>query len=172
MAAVKFLAVLCCAACAGADLSERLRYFETLHHVNLKVRSRRSADSPHIERKDVSFSALGRTFDLTLTPGTPVVGSDFRAKVVRGDGSMSDLYVDLNNFYNGHLSGDSSVKADAFVEDGIWTANIYDKDEIYTLEPSSPHLPKSDNHTMIVYKQSDIVWDSIYPDLAGSPNQK
>ena len=40
------------------------------------------------------------------------------------------------------------------------------------LQPSSPHLPKSDNHTMIVYKQSDIVWDSIYPDLAKSPNQR
>ncbi|KAK3775688.1 hypothetical protein RRG08_050525 [Elysia crispata] len=172
MGAVKVLALFCCVSCVGAELSERLRYFETLHHVNMKVRRRRSANLPHLERKDVSFSALGRTFDLTLTPGTPVVGSDFTAKVVHRDGSTSDLFVDLNNFYNGHLSGDESVKADAFMEDGIWTANIYDKDEIYTLEPSSPHLPKSDNHTMIVYKQSDIVWDSIYPDLAKSPNQR
>ncbi|RUS81467.1 hypothetical protein EGW08_010765, partial [Elysia chlorotica] len=134
MAVLKVLAFLCCFPCVTAELSERLRYFETVHHVNVRVRSRRSADRPHLEIKDVSFTALGRKFDLMLTPGTPVVGSDFSAKVVHGDGSSSNLYVNLNNFYNGHLAGDESVKADAFMEDGIWTANIYDKDEIYTLE--------------------------------------
>ncbi|GFN89608.1 disintegrin and metalloproteinase domain-containing protein [Plakobranchus ocellatus] len=61
MDSAKILALLGCITLVAADLSDRLRYFETLHHVNIKVRKRRSTDAfSNLEKKDVSFSALGR----------------------------------------------------------------------------------------------------------------
>ncbi|XP_059169237.1 ADAM 17-like protease [Physella acuta] len=155
----------------AAELQDQLRYFEVLNHVDIKVRKKRSIDNPGKENKDVSFSAFGKKFDLVLSPGSPAIAGDFSAKLVYKDGSSSPLYVNQNDFYTGHLLGNKDIKADAYTEDGIWSANVYEKDEIYSLEPSWRHLPPSDNHSMIVYRTSDIKWNNIFPDIDKSPNK-
>lgn len=49
------------------DLHKKLHYFETLHHVNIKVatsRHKRSTDNSKIDVKDVSFNAFGRYLNI------------------------------------------------------------------------------------------------------------
>ncbi|XP_035829018.1 ADAM 17-like protease, partial [Aplysia californica] len=167
--------LLCLLLCrVSAELRRQLKYYETLSHVDVRVRKRRSVGGGDhgTGTKDISFAALGREFNLVLTPGSPVLAAGFQAHLVNGDGSSAPLYISQNNFYTGHLSEDEDVKTDALAEEGLWTANIYDKNDTYTLEPSWRHLPRSDNHSMIVYKHSDILWDNIFPDLKKTPGQR
>ena len=49
----------------------------------------------------------------------------------------------------------SSVRATWEDDDNV-IATVMTKDDIYVVEPSWRHLPQSDNHTMIVYRKSDI----------------
>ncbi|CAG5128770.1 unnamed protein product, partial [Candidula unifasciata] len=153
-------------------LHDQLLYFETLHHVDVKVRRKRSVDGHDSHSKDISFSALGKNFHLVLMPGSPALSADFTVKLVFGDGQTVPLYINENNFFTGHLADDENVKADAHTEDGFWTASIYDKEDVYTLEPSWRHLPPSDNHSMIIYRHSDIKWDNIFPHLDKAPNKR
>nr|KAI8744900.1 ADAM 17-like protease isoform X2 [Biomphalaria glabrata] len=162
---MKFIGYCLYISLVAAELHEQLHYFETLKVVDVKVRKKRSLDSQTSFTKDVTFSAFGRNFNLFLTPGSPVISADLAIKLVYGDGRTSPLYIDHNAFYTGHSADDETVKVDAYQEDGAWGINIYEKNEIYTLEPSWRHLPPSDNHSMIVYRHSDIKWNNLFPEL-------
>jgi disintegrin and metalloproteinase domain-containing protein 17 len=50
------------------------------------------------------------------------------------------------------------------MEDGVITANIETKEDIYHIEPSWRHLPDTDDQTMIAYKESDIKFSWTEPD--------
>ncbi|CAL1547018.1 unnamed protein product, partial [Lymnaea stagnalis] len=152
------------------ELGDQLRYYETLDHLDIKVRRKRSTDSNGFDEKYVSFSAFNREFNLVLKPGTKVLTADFSAKLVYSDGRSAPLNVNPNDFFSGHITGDKSVKADAYTEDGVWGANIYDENDTITLEPAWRHLPSPNNHTMIVYRHSDVKWDNIFPNLNTSLN--
>lgn len=52
----------------------------------------------------------------------------------------------------------SAVRA-TWEDDNNIIATVKTQDEIYVIEPSWRHLPESDNHTMIVYKKSDVKMD-------------
>lgn len=157
----------------SADLHKKLHYFETLKTVNLAARKRRSVDSSFRESKEISFQALGRNFNLVLYPGTSVLSVNFQANTVDRFGRKKPFYVNPNEFFTGHLAEDASVKVAAHFEDGILSSTITFPNETYAIEPAWRHLPPSDNHTMIVYRGSDVKWDELYPtDEQGRKREK
>jgi disintegrin and metalloproteinase domain-containing protein 17 len=50
------------------------------------------------------------------------------------------------------------------LQDGVITANIETKEDIYHIEPSWRHLPDTDDQTMIAYRESDIKFSWTEPD--------
>ncbi|XP_059160871.1 ADAM 17-like protease [Physella acuta] len=167
MQIIHIFAVICG---LSAELHNQLRYFEVLHHLDIRVRKKRSVDNPHAIVKDVSFFAFGRNFNLIFTAGSKVITGDFTATLVHKDGSSSPLYVDHTEFYTGHLLENKDVTANAYTDGGLWSIHVYGKEETYSLEPSWPHLPPSDNHTMIMYRTSDIKWSNILPGFHANQN--
>ncbi|XP_076458645.1 ADAM 17-like protease [Babylonia areolata] len=149
----------------SANLHQKLRHFETLQSVDLRVVSRRkrSVEGSEVDTKQISFRALGRRFNLVLYPGSPVLSPSFKAKTVDSDGNTHTFNVNPNHFYTGHLADDRSVSVDAHFEDGILSSNIRFPHDTYVVEPAWRHGPPSENYTMITYRGSDVNWEEIFP---------
>ncbi|KAK7493003.1 hypothetical protein BaRGS_00015733 [Batillaria attramentaria] len=150
-------------ACDSKHVHRKLRYYETLNTVDVSSRAKRSVDGSYLVQKEISFRAFGRTFDLILSPGSPVLAPDLKAKTVDRHGRETLFHVSPHDFYTGHLAEGRSVKVHAHFEDGILSASVHFPSEVYVVEPAWRHLPPSDNYTMIVYRASDVKRDEATP---------
>ncbi|KAK7485995.1 hypothetical protein BaRGS_00022747 [Batillaria attramentaria] len=138
------------------DMDKKLRYFETLKTVHTASRRRRRSDGRFVDSERVSFQAFGRSFHLVLYPGAPVLAPDFQARTVDESGTEMPVHVDPSEFFLGHLEDDVSVNVEAHFEGGSFSSSIQFHNDTYAVEPAWRHLPGSDNHSMIVYRESDM----------------
>ena len=151
------------------DLTKNLRHYETIHKSQLshQVVKRGATLSTHKynQIKEVEFKALGKDFKLILSPTKGLLSSKFRAVEV-DDEDEKEVFipVDKDSFYDGRVFGEDESKAQVHMEDGVITANIKTKDDIYHIEPAWRHLPDQDQETMIAYKESDIKFSWTEPD--------
>ena len=53
----------------------------------------------------VFWAYFDRRFNLVLYPGSPVLGPNFKARTIDGDGRVETFDVNPNNFYTGYLAG-------------------------------------------------------------------
>ncbi|XP_052098663.1 ADAM 17-like protease [Mytilus californianus] len=142
----------------GADISSNLDYFETLKTVDINRRVRRSVDPhPSSHLHEIWFSSLGRNFHLYVKQ-TKVVSDDFKATVVGSHGVERPFDIDTGNFYTGTLKGDSQSEVQLHWERNDLHATIRSPDDTIYIEPSWRHIPESDNHSMIVYRHTDLKW--------------
>ncbi|KAK7490838.1 hypothetical protein BaRGS_00017894 [Batillaria attramentaria] len=143
------------------SLKQHIGHHSQYQHVLTFLDSRHSVkqqlvlDSHHILNQ--------KNFHLVLYPGSPVLAPGFQAKTVDRFGRKRPFYINPNEFFMGHLAGDSSVSVEAHFENGILSSTITFPNETYAVEPAWRHLPPSDNHTMIAYRGSDVKWDELYP---------
>ena len=169
---VKYFILLICLIRSGLcnfDLTKNLRYFETIHKSQLShhIVKRGVTLSTHKynQIKEVEFKTLGKDFKLILSPTKGLLSSKFRAVEV-DDEDEKEVFipVDKDSFYDGRVFGENDSKAQVHMEDGVITANIKTKEDIYHIEPAWRHLPESDQETMIAYKESDIKFSWEEPD--------
>ncbi|KAI0236749.1 ADAM 17-like protease [Lamellibrachia satsuma] len=144
---------------AAAPLDDILTRYETLdqskfHHKLVK----RSADSISPDVKHVQFDSHGRHFHLLLELQQNLWSPDFRVISVDKNNKERDIRLDMVKFYQGVLSDEPTTsEVHAFwEEDGTMTATIKTHADVYYVEPSWRHLPKSSNYSMITYKGSDM----------------
>ncbi|CAG0917009.1 unnamed protein product [Notodromas monacha] len=160
------------------DLRENLRHFEVLHSSELShERMKRDTDQrtpthpAGVPLKELSFKAMGKEFNLMLSPRRGVLDKDFEAAVMKEDGEEEPVYVDEDTFFEGKVAGEKGSRVTAYLEDGLLTASIETPDETYHIEPSWRHLNDSGNESMIVYRGSDIKFSWENADEKGEPGR-
>ena len=151
------------------DLTKNLRYFETIHKSQLghTIVKRGATVSTHKFNtiKEVEFKALGKDFKLILSPTKGLLSSKFRAvEVDDEDDKEVFIPIDKDSFYEGRVFGEDDSKAQVHMEDGVITATIKTKEDLFHIEPAWRHLAESDQETMIAYKESDIKFSWTEPD--------
>ncbi|KAH9383721.1 hypothetical protein HPB48_025487 [Haemaphysalis longicornis] len=131
----------------AANIHDQLKYYETLKVTDLShsITKRGTQPSKHKFNtiKEVSFKAHGRDFRLILNPSKGLLSAHFKAYTVDGE-----LVSNVS----------------AHIDEGVMTASIRIKDDVYVVEPSWRHLPDDNNATMIVYRASDVKysWDPTH----------
>ncbi|KAG0430713.1 hypothetical protein HPB47_022436, partial [Ixodes persulcatus] len=80
--------------------------------------------------------------------------------------SQNYLVVARNQVTAGvkQTTGELDSNVSAHMDDGVMTASIRVKNDIYVVEPSWRHIPQDSNATMIVYRASDVKysWDPTH----------
>ncbi|KAJ8320554.1 hypothetical protein KUTeg_002141 [Tegillarca granosa] len=84
----------------------------------------------------------------------------FKLTVVDGKGKTRKEDVDRNVYLTGNLQGDKNSHIEAHWEDGLLSASISTSEDIYVIEPSWRILEPSVNHSLVVYRKSDVIWDT------------
>jgi disintegrin and metalloproteinase domain-containing protein 17 len=153
---------------AASDLSKNLRYFETLHKSDLSHNIVKRGANPSNHKfnqiREIDFKALGRNFRLILSPKKGLLSPTFKAVELDDDDKEVYVPIDHESFYDGRVFGETQSRAQVHMEDGVITANIETKEDIYHIEPSWRHLPDTDDQTMIAYRESDIKFSWTEPD--------
>ncbi|GAB1607561.1 ADAM 17-like protease [Argonauta hians] len=149
--------VVCSFTAVVGNLASKLHYFETLKPQDVHVITKRSIDTnPDSHLKLVHLQGLGKQFNFYLHSTQRLLSSDFSASTVDSDGHETPVFINRNAFYEGALQDEEGSHVDAVWEGEDMLATITTPGETYTVEPSWRHLPGSSNHTMIIYKGSDI----------------
>lgn len=153
------LVMLCLAVNATEEgLRHRMRHYETLNTVSVKQRLvKRSLQNPRHQVKTVELQTQGRNFKLYLQPKIELFHPHFKAFSIDKDGNKKPIGIDVNSFYHGHVYGEEKSEVSAYWEGDELNARIVTKDDTYHIEPSWRHLPKSENYSMISYKESDMI---------------
>ena len=153
---------------AVTDLSKNLRYYETLHKSDLSHTIVKRGANPSSHKfnqiREIDFKALGRNFRLILSPKKGLLSPTFKAVELDDDEKEVFVPIDHESFYDGRVFGETQSRAQVHMEDGVITANIETKEDIYHIEPSWRHLPDTDDQTMIAYRESDIKFSWTEPD--------
>ncbi len=80
-------------------------------------------------------------------------GGIFQAVEVDDDEKERAVRVEVEEFYDGRVYGETSSRATVHMEpEGMITAKIETPEETYHIEPSWRHIPDSEPETMIAYK--------------------
>ncbi|KAK3082731.1 hypothetical protein FSP39_003734 [Pinctada imbricata] len=150
---------------SSADLSKRLHYYETIHHTHVKSRVRRSADqNPASHLHQIWFNAYSRSFHFMLHQSS-ILPRDFHAKYLRKN-KVELFHVPQSDFLVGRLVDDDSSHVEAHWEGQYLTASVTTAKDVFIVEPSWRHLGHSSNHSMIVYRQRDLIQSSPH-NMAG-----
>lgn len=142
----------------SGNIQTKLKYFETLKAADIHVITKRSIDTnPQAHLKFVNLKGLGRDFSFYLQTSPSILTSDFKAVTVDAYGRKTPISVNKNSFYSGALRDEPNSHVEATWENDNLLATISVPNEIYTVEPAWRHLPYSTNHSMIIYKASDVI---------------
>ncbi|GAB1605766.1 ADAM 17-like protease, partial [Argonauta hians] len=141
----------------SGNIHEKLFYFETLKVQDIHVITRRNVDNdPRSQLTLVTFHGLGRQFNFYLHSTQRLLTRDFSASTVDGNEHKTPVFINKHAFYEGALQDDKESHVDAVWEGDDLLATITTSNDTYTVEPSWRHLPDSSNHSMIIYKGSDV----------------
>ncbi|XP_059174844.1 ADAM 17-like protease [Physella acuta] len=137
-------------------LQSKFKTFSILSPDMFQVRSKRDRNSNGKFLKIVTFSGLGRSFALHLTPGSPVLHPQFSVSLEDSEGVQTPHPVDKNNFYHGFLHPDPEAVVDAVFADGIWIARIFTNEITYSIEPLGFHEPKANSQLVVLFSNLDL----------------
>ncbi|ETE70641.1 Disintegrin and metalloproteinase domain-containing protein 17, partial [Ophiophagus hannah] len=84
----------------------------------------------------VSFSALHRHFKLYLTSTADHFSKNFQALILDGKGNEREYHVQWQEFFTGHIVGQSNSKVIAHIGEGDFTVRINTDEEEYNVERS------------------------------------
>ncbi|XP_071957678.1 ADAM 17-like protease isoform X2 [Antedon mediterranea] len=139
------------------SLHHVLHYYDTLHTDNIKHHVvKRGAD--HVDRhvRYITFTTLGKKFDMELRPSQTALSTNFKAYAIGDDGTKEEYDFDRDSILEGHLRDDYDSHVHCHIEDGnTINAKIVTDQETYIIEPSWRHLTDARNGTMISYRKSD-----------------
>ncbi|XP_077990294.1 ADAM 17-like protease [Glandiceps talaboti] len=142
------------------SIYDALHHYETLHMDDVKHSIvKRDLDSTHQDIKRLSFSVLGRDFNVHLYPRTGILSNDFKVHTVNGDGKKAEHRVDTNVLYHGHLADEADTHVRATLEHDSLTATISTEEDVYVIEPSWRHFSGDQDSKMIAYRESDLKYN-------------
>uniref|UniRef100_A0A915JT70 Peptidase M12B domain-containing protein n=1 Tax=Romanomermis culicivorax TaxID=13658 RepID=A0A915JT70_ROMCU len=103
---------------------------------------------------EYSFYAFSKEFRLLLKNKGGLLSPEFEAVTFEEDNKNGEsIIVDVNDFYEGSTFGDAYSDVKAYVdENGMLTATIKTKNDIYIIEPAWRHLNDAEYGSSIVYK--------------------
>ncbi|XP_070589067.1 disintegrin and metalloproteinase domain-containing protein 17 [Erythrolamprus reginae] len=119
------------------------------------VRRRDLQPASHIE-KLVSFSALHRHFKLYLTSTPDHFSKNFQALILDGQGNEREYHVQWQEFFKGHIVGQSNSKVIAHIGEDDFTVRINTDEEEYNVEPLWRFLNNTEDGSLLVYKSENI----------------
>uniref|UniRef100_A0A6J0TXB9 Disintegrin and metalloproteinase domain-containing protein 17 n=1 Tax=Pogona vitticeps TaxID=103695 RepID=A0A6J0TXB9_9SAUR len=125
---------------------------------NIQQHSLRRRDlqpESHIERL-LSFSALHRHFKLYLTTTAEHFSKNVQALVVDGQGKEREYQIKWQEFFTGHVVGQSNSRVLAHIGDEDFTVRINTDEEEYNIEPLWRFLNDSQDERLLVYRSEDI----------------
>ncbi|XP_042317863.1 disintegrin and metalloproteinase domain-containing protein 17 isoform X2 [Sceloporus undulatus] len=124
-----------------------------IHQHSLKRRDLQSES--HVE-KLLSFSALNRHFKLYLTSSAEHFSKNIQAFTVDGQGKERPYHIQWQEFFTGHLVGQSNSKVIAHIGDEDVTLRINTNEEEYNIEPLWRFLNDTQDKRLLVYRSEDI----------------
>ncbi|CAG2108562.1 unnamed protein product, partial [Medioppia subpectinata] len=148
-----------------SDSIPQLKYYEIIdtNHIKHNKIVKRSADKSDNTYEEstkhwVTFRTINRDFNLLLSHNKDIRNANFKAFTVDSKGNKKPIFVDFNEFFSGTVAGENGSDVKAHIgSDGVMTAAIQTVNETYEVEPIWRHLDNyRDNHSMIVYKRSDV----------------
>lgn len=165
------------------NLDGQLKYYETMTVRQLRTKhlSKREVLRNGGSTKEVSFRALGRSFQLILSPSKGLLSAQFKAYTVDGTGTKKPVWVDNSQFFEGRVLGEVDSNVTAHLDDGVLTAAIRVPQDVYIVEPSWRHaqalksppdfhddMDLTNSSNMIVYRASDVIysWQRQKQDMA------
>ncbi|XP_059139254.1 ADAM 17-like protease [Physella acuta] len=159
------LVTVCILGVAKYTFAVNLKYYETFSHTDIVSSSfvKRSAETSRTSLfQELKFSILKRDFQLVLKSGTDVLAAGFVGQLVHEDGKTSPFHVNQDLIFKGHLKDNPDVSVHAHKEDYLWSIQIFEKDEIYAVEPARNLLSPAENpknHSLVAYKSTDLPAD-------------
>ncbi|XP_008115827.1 disintegrin and metalloproteinase domain-containing protein 17 isoform X1 [Anolis carolinensis] len=109
----------------------------------------------HME-KLLSFSALHRHFKLYLTSSPEHFSKNIQAFTVDGHGKEKKYQIQWQEFFTGHVVGQSNSKVIAHIGDDDVTLRINTNEEEYNIEPLWRFLNDTQDRRLLVYRSEDI----------------
>uniref|UniRef100_A0A670J0M4 ADAM metallopeptidase domain 17 n=1 Tax=Podarcis muralis TaxID=64176 RepID=A0A670J0M4_PODMU len=140
------------------NLESVLSDYDILSVSNIQQHSVRKRDlqpESHIE-KLISFSALHRHFKLYLTSTADHFPKNFQALIVNGQGKETEYQVQWQEFFTGHVVGQSNSKVTAHIGEDDFTVRINTDEEEYNVEPLWRFLNNTQDERLLVYRSEDI----------------
>ncbi|KAM3856888.1 disintegrin and metalloproteinase domain-containing protein 17 isoform 2-T2 [Vipera latastei] len=119
------------------------------------VRRRDLQPESHIE-KLISFSALHRHFQLYLRSAADHFSKNFQALILDGQGNEREYPVQWQEFFTGHIVGQSNSKVIAHIGESDFTVRINTDAEEYNVEPLWRFLNNTKDERLLVYRSEDI----------------
>ncbi|XP_062981218.1 disintegrin and metalloproteinase domain-containing protein 17 [Elgaria multicarinata webbii] len=119
------------------------------------VRKRDLQPESHVERF-LSFSALHRHFKLYLTSTVEHFSKNFQAVILDGQGKEREYHVQWQEFFKGHVVGQSNSKVIAHIGEDDFTVRINADEEEYNIEPLWRFLNDTQDQRLLVYRSEDI----------------
>ncbi|XP_021346279.1 ADAM 17-like protease isoform X2 [Mizuhopecten yessoensis] len=159
-----------CSQFIGDELSATLNHFEVLHSLDVRHRTKRYVDPEKTDDfHQVWIPAFGKQFHLSMKKSM-ILSHDFRTTLIDRDGSSQDFLRSSYDFYSGTLHGEKDTQVNVYWEDGLLTASIVTAEEVYFVEPARRYMSTALNHTLIVYRKSDLKvaqdpWDGMMSNL-------
>ncbi|XP_060084522.1 ADAM 17-like protease [Ylistrum balloti] len=147
-------------------LTASLHYFEVLHSHDVRHRTKRYVDPENTnDFHQVWITAFGKQFHLSMKKSM-ILSHDFHTTLIHRNGSSQNVHSNSYDFYSGTLHGEEDTLANVYWEDGVPTASIVTADEVYFVEPAGRYASAAHNHTLIVYRKSDLKvaqdpWDGL-----------
>ncbi|XP_012719964.2 disintegrin and metalloproteinase domain-containing protein 17 isoform X2 [Fundulus heteroclitus] len=119
------------------------------------VRKRDVHAESHLERL-VSFRALQRNFKLYLTTNTDLFTDNFKAVFVDENGNEQKYDVSLQNYFTGHVVGESNSRVQAHIDGDEFSAHILTDEAEYNVEPLWRFTDSPIDGRLLVYRSQDI----------------
>ncbi|XP_061478788.1 disintegrin and metalloproteinase domain-containing protein 17 isoform X2 [Rhineura floridana] len=139
-------------------LESVLSDYDILSVSNIQQHSLRRRDlqpESHIERH-LSFSALHRHFKLYLTSTVEHFSKNFQALIVDGQGKEREYQVQWQEFFTGHVVGQSDSRVIAHIGKEDFTVRINTNEEEYNIEPLWRFINNTQDERLLVYRSEDI----------------
>ncbi|XP_069107917.1 ADAM 17-like protease [Argopecten irradians] len=148
------------------ELTASLHHFEVLHSLDVRHRTKRYVDPEKTDDfHQVWITAFGKQFHLSMKKSM-ILSHDFHTTLIQRDGSSKAVLSSSYEFYTGTLYGETDTRANVYWEDSLITASIVTADEVYFVEPVQRYVRSALNHTLLVYRKSDLKvqqdpWDGV-----------
>lgn len=127
-------------------------YFERLLNVLHRVTGAQQASAP--EHHEISFTALGKQFELHLEPNDLFAP---KAKNIWVGDATTETGAPTVTFYKGEVKGQPGSWVRVSMQNGVMNGMIRTPEDVYFVEPGARFLPHPSLKDMVIYRLSDTV---------------
>ena len=160
-------------------LNENLKSWSIISESDLKQseffhggRNKRSTNGRKVAMfKKVTVPIFGKPVKLILYPYQDLLSPSIKIKFF-GENKERFSSFDRNKLLEGHIEGSADSEAVAVLEEDKKVISIWSGNETYFVEPLNMHTNNSSSEDLIVYKMSDVNFNTSHESFCGSTHLK